>query len=64
MKSKTIIAGLGSDLLLNLLNNGKCRGMLEKIGKRDLTDDQLKEWDKIGKMIFEWCCCAEKPKLV
>ena len=62
VKSKTIIDGFGSNLLSNLLNEGECIGKLEKIGKKDLTDDQLKEWNEIGEKIFNWCCCAKWPK--
>lgn len=64
MKSKTIVDGFGSNLLSNLLNEGECIGKLEKIRKSDLTNDQLKEWNKIGRIIFEWCCCAEEVKRV
>lgn len=63
-KSKTIVDGFGSNLLSNLLNEGECIGKLEKIRKSDLTNDQLKEWNKIGRIIFEWCCCAEEVKRV
>lgn len=59
---KIIIAGFGSNLLFNVLNDENCKAGLDAVRECDLTNDQREEWNKIGRIIFEWCCCAEKPR--
>lgn len=58
-----LIDGLGSDLLKNLLNDGNSIGKLKKVKYHQLTTDQQKEWETIGKLIFEWCCAGNKMRV-
>ena len=55
-----VMKPFGANLLANLLNNKSCIAKFKNVKIWDLSSEQQKEWKEIGKMIFEWCCCAKK----
>lgn len=55
-----VMRPFGANLLANLLNNKNCIAKFKNIKMWDLSSEQQKEWNEIGKMIFEWCCCAKR----
>lgn len=57
-KNQKLIEGFGPNVLGECL---KCVDELNAITKEDLTDAQEEEWNKIGKLFFEWTC-ALSPK--
>ena len=59
----TVLDGFGSDLMKDLLNDGKSMNDLKNIKSGQLTEEQQKEWLAIGKIIFEWCCAGEKVRV-
>lgn len=57
-KNQKLIEGFGPNVLGECL---KCVDKLNEIDKKDLTKEQEEEWNKIGKLFFEWTC-ALRPK--
>lgn len=57
-KNQKLIEGFGPNVLGECL---KYKKELKAITKEDLTDAQEEEWNKIGKLFFEWTC-ALSPK--
>lgn len=57
-KNQKLIEGFGPNVLEESL---KYVDELKAITKKDLTDAQEEEWNKIGKLFFEWTC-ALSPK--
>ena len=52
----------GTTLMRNLMcpANYKAKqalNMMKNIRVDTLTDEQKKEWEKIGKIVYSWCCC-------
>lgn len=52
-KKQKLIEGFGPNVLEECL---KYEDELKAITKEDLTDAQEEEWNKIGKLFFEWTC--------
>jgi len=57
---KCIIEGLGENVFSNFLK------LMEKkttiFEDKDLSDNQKKEWENIGKHLISWCCCFSKTR--
>lgn len=52
-----ILPGFGSSLLEVIMRSSNCE--LMRINKDCLTVSQQKEWENIGKIVFDWCCACK-----
>lgn len=55
-----IIEGLGENIFSNFLKLMEKKPTIFK--DEDLSDNQKKEWKKIGKHLISWCCCFSKTR--
>lgn len=60
-EKEVIIKGFGSKLLETVLSRHKAK--LQNIISKDLTPNQIFEWNLIGKHIIHWCCAINIPKI-
>lgn len=51
-----LISGWGSTILSDVLTEDKCKSLLKEVSQSDLTVPQQKEWENIGKLIYNWTC--------
>lgn len=58
---EVFIEGFGVNLLKHILNSKKSE--LEKITTKELTDSQVHEWNRIGKLMLYWGCAVTIPKI-
>lgn len=54
---EVLLPGFGSSLLEVIMR--KSNGELMRIDKGCLSVSQQKEWENIGKIVFEWCCACK-----
>ena len=54
---EVILPGFGSSLLEVIMRSSNCE--LIRINKECLTVSQQKEWENIGKIVFDWCCACK-----
>ena len=55
-----IIEGFGEKVLINFLKLMEKKTTIFK--DEDLSDNQKKEWENIGKHLISWCCCFSKTR--
>ncbi len=55
-----IIEGFGEKVLSNFLKLMEKKTTIFK--DEDLSDNQKKEWENIGKHLISWCCCFSKER--
>lgn len=54
---EVVLPGFGSSLLEVIMRSSNCE--LMRINKDCLTVSQQKEWENIGKIVFDWCCACK-----
>ena len=60
---KRVVDPWGSTILYTVLHpdtKHQCKYSLKNVDLNKLTPEQQKEWNTIGNIIFNWCCCFSK----